>query len=331
MSDTRPSLQQPEGFHLPPDGDQESQRRAGFEIEYSGLELESAAQIVAAIHGGDIRVVSPFEVLVEDTPHGTFSIEVDAGILKDRSYRRVLDELGMGSLSDSDTERLETLLKRVSSMVVPFEIVTPPIPLGELAKLDVLRARLHENGAEGTHASWLNAFGLHINAEAPDMSAASVLAHLQAFILLYDWLCAQSPVDWSRRLGPYIEPFEVSFCAQVLQPDYAPSMTELIADYLAANATRNRALDLLPVLAQADEQAVAARVDGVSARPAYHYRLPNCRISDKDWRIAHEWNGWVWIERLAADPQGLGAAARMWLQAGGDVPMGDVEATLSDL
>lgn len=44
----------------------------------------------------------------------------------------------------------------------------------------------------------------------------------------------------------------------------------------------------------------------VKARPAYHYRLPNCLIDEPDWRLAREWNTWVAVERLAADAPAAG-------------------------
>ena len=43
----------------------------------------------------------------------------------------------------------------------------------------------------------------------------------------------------------------------------------------------------------------------MSARPTFHYRLPNCRVDEPDWRIAHEWNAWVTVEALAADEDAL--------------------------
>ena len=39
----------------------------------------------------------------------------------------------------------------------------------------------------------------------------------------------------------------------------------------------------------------------LSARPAFHYRLPDCRLGDKSWRIANEWNRWWYVEMMASD------------------------------
>jgi hypothetical protein len=51
----------------------------------------------------------------------------------------------------------------------------------------------------------------------------------------------------------------------------------------------------------------------VKARPAFHYRLPNCEIDDPDWRIARDWNYWIEVEKLANDPDKLGSMAADYL------------------
>ena len=90
----------------------------------------------------------------------------------------------------------------------------------------------------------------------------------------------------------------------MLDPSYAPDEDALIGDYLEANPTRNRALDMLPVLATLQEERVLAAAkesENVKARPTFHYRLPNCLIDDRSWSFGVEWNRWVEVERLAAD------------------------------
>jgi hypothetical protein len=39
----------------------------------------------------------------------------------------------------------------------------------------------------------------------------------------------------------------------------------------------------------------------VKGRPAFHYRLPDCRVNVPGWSAADAWNHWVYIEKLAAD------------------------------
>jgi hypothetical protein len=55
----------------------------------------------------------------------------------------------------------------------------------------------------------------------------------------------------------------------------------------------------------------------VKPRPAFHYRLPNCMIDEPEWTVAREWNTWVAVERLAADPGRLGALSREYMRADG--------------
>jgi hypothetical protein len=40
----------------------------------------------------------------------------------------------------------------------------------------------------------------------------------------------------------------------------------------------------------------------VSARPAFHYRLPNTRFTEAADGPVAEWNRWVLVERLASRP-----------------------------
>ncbi len=104
----------------------------------------------------------------------------------------------------------------------------------------------------------------------------------------------------------------------MLQPDYPADVGRLIDDYLEHNPTRNRPLDLLPVLAYLDKDRVMSKVEDphlVKARPAYHYRLPNCLTDEPNWRIAREWNTWVAVERLAADADKLAAMSRDYITA----------------
>jgi len=92
----------------------------------------------------------------------------------------------------------------------------------------------------------------------------------------------------------------------VLAPGYAPDLDGLVDDYLKYNPTRNRGLDLLPILAMHDLEkvkAISEEPELVRARPAYHYRLPNSMIEDRSWSLAAEWNRWVLVERLAACPE----------------------------
>jgi hypothetical protein len=97
-------------------------------------------------------------------------------------------------------------------------------------------------------------------------------------------------------------------------------MAAFIDDYLAFNPTRNRDLDLLPLLHYFDETRVRAVLpnEKINGRPTFHYRLPDARLSDPGWSIAPDWNRWVCVERLAADRERLDAFGAAFLSFEGE-------------
>jgi Putative amidoligase enzyme len=293
-------------------------RRAGFEFEFSGLNLEMAAGLVQRVFGGCDVPESTFARRVVDTPYGDVTVEIDSTFLKQKHYERPLRSMGL-DLDRLDTQPLENLLIGVASNMVPFEIGLPPIPVTELEPLEELRRLLHEHRAEGTRASLLYMFGLHINPESPRVDAPTLLNHLRSFILLYPWLEEQIQVDITRRLGPYINSFPPEYARLILAEDYPAMSGRLIADYVRFNPTRNRPLDMLPILACLDRERTLSAIEDphlTRPRPAFHYRMPNSLIDEPDWRVAREWNTWVIVERLANDTEQLDCLAREYLTTG---------------
>lgn len=276
-----------------------AERRVGVEIELTGLELET---IAAAIHdtlGGTIERTSPFEIEVVDTEHGSYRAELDQSYLK-RAGRREALPMGLwGELERLSTDAMAAVAKRI----VPLEVVTPPIPISQLPALDALWDRLRSEGALGTHHSALYAFGTHLNPECPDTSLPTLGRYLQAFLCLYEWLSRVSAVDSSRRVTPYIDPFPREYLLVALERDYEVEHESLIDDYLRFNPTRNRALDMLPVLSTIAPDAVKTAVDDprIKARPALHYRLPNCELDRPGWSPRVAWRHWLQVEHLAHD------------------------------
>ena len=306
------------GFLLPPvlHNAQGRLRRAGFEFEYAGLDLFASARLVQQLFPGVHTVRNTF-VHEVDSPAGRFRVEIDSTFLKERKYEPALRAMGVDP-EGRDTKWLEEKVRAVAGTMVPIEISTPPLPLTDLARLDVLRARLRDAGANGTRTALWYAFGMHINPEAPSLEPAALLAHLRAFLLLYPWLKSRSEVDLTRSISPYIKPFPAAYARLVLDPDYDATAGRLVEDYLSHNPTRNRPLDMTPVLACLDEARVNALVQEkhlVTPRPAFHYRLPNCMVDEEHWTLAAEWNRWVEVERLASDPARLAAMSRDYLAA----------------
>lgn len=300
-------------------------RRVGVEIEFAGLRIDEITQLVQGLYGGEIQRLSRFEQKVIGTRWGDFGIEIDVRLLKDRGYLKFLEKTGV-ELDEASLAHAEDLLARIAATLVPHEIVCPPIPLEEAEQLERLRESLQQHHALGTKASLRYAFGLQFNPEIPALDAATVLAYLRAFFLLIDWLEQRSEVALSRRMTPFINPFPQHYVRRVLEPDYAPSLAQLIDDYLLANPTRNRPLDMLPLLAHLDETRVKTTLQGkdikIRSRPTFHYRLPNCLIDDPEWSIAREWSGWVAVDDLAQDAEKLRLMSADYLEERAQLSLG---------
>ena len=290
-------------------------RRAGFELEYNGVDVEQSAAIVRDVFGGEHVRESTFVHRVCGTRFGDFKIEIDAALLTDKKYEAPLRAVGIDL---SDSRWLENALLGIASTVVPIEISSPPIPINELSPLEELRRRLQDARARGTRASILYAFGMHINPEVATDDPAALRDVLRAFVLLYPWLARRSEVDITRTISPYINAFPDTYVRAVLVRKRRVTIHALIDEYLEHNPTRNRPLDMLPLLTWLDRERVARGVPDmalVKPRPTFHYRLPNCMIDEPHWTLAREWNGWVAVERLASDTQLIEDMAAEYAQA----------------
>lgn len=270
-------------------------RKAGFEIEYSGLTLTQTAAIVIKIFGGKITKKSIYCIDITDTVLGDFYIYIDSKFL--REFEEKFKDFFENT---KDLENVEDILLSISETIVPYEIVTPPIPFDKLESVEKLRLSLKDHGALGTKASPFFAFGLHINIEAFSFESKEILDILRAFLILYEWIKEKSEVDLTRKLTWFIDPFDTDYILKIMDLNYAPSEDEFINDYILYNPTRNRALDLLPLLAYIDK-SVKEKLphEKINPRPAYHYRLPNSRIDEEEWSIAKEFNYWSLVEHLA--------------------------------
>ncbi len=280
-----------------------SARRVGVEIEMAGIDIVELAELTGRTLGGHCDRVSAVEYNVDVPDVGTFRVEVDFAWLKEYARQNEFNTDG-----DDLTSLAIQLLGGASTLIVPCEIVTPPIPMRGLPDiLDPLVRRLRDAGAKGTRQSMLYAFGVHLNIEPPDLDSGTVVDFLRAFVCLYDWIVDEGQVDVSRQLSPYIRRYDRDYELEVANPSYRPDWTTLIDDYLGHNPSRDHALDMLPLFAHVDEQRVKSVIDDslVKSRPAFHYRLANSCIDEAGWSIAHPWNLWVRIDNLAAEPDKL--------------------------
>lgn len=293
-------------------------RRVGFELEFGNIAVQDAATALHTAFGGTLHEENPFVYTLRDSAIGKIKIERDAQLLNTVKYRDLFSKFGVDFTRDMVVAEVEKGIDRLSSGIIPCEAVTAPLAYEDFSKLHQLIRALEDLHAEGTQDSIFNAFGLHLNPSAPDLTPATLVRYIQAYLLLDEWIVDTADIDFTRRyLTSYIDPFPTEYRVLVLHEDYAPDTGTFIRDYLRLNATRNRGLDLLPMLAEIDrdavEQALPPEEHGlVGARPAFHYRLPDCRIGDADWSVAAEWNRWWHVEVLAQDDELRRDLMRLW-------------------
>jgi len=283
-------------------------RRVGFELEFSGLELESVAQTLADVLEGKVVPKTKAECLVESKDLGTFKIELDWQLGKRMARQREEDRDSQGD------DPLMSMLASVASEVVPVEVVCPPIDADRLEALNPVVEALRDAGAIGTSASLVYAFGVHINPELPDTKAVTIAGYLKAFSLAQEWLVDQHSVDLSRRITPYIDLFPASYVREVLDYDENVTLEQLIDDYVVHNPTRNRALDMTPLFRHLDEDRLVSAIDDerINARPTFHYRLPNSHLGEDGWYLNRSWNLWCVIERLSQDSAMMDEISQAW-------------------
>lgn len=292
-------------------------RHVGVEIEFAAVTAREAAERVCDLFGGQFVALDKHRYDVRGGELGDFRCELDFRFAHPPgSSREAADEDSFSALFAEFRQSMHALLGDVGALIVPCEVVCPPLALGDLPRLEELREALRRSGAEGTGSGLVYAFGAQLNPDIASRDAAYLARMLKAYLLLSDWLRSQIHMDITRSLLAYAEPFPQDYAELVLQPDYWPETAELIDHYLAYNPTRNRELDMLPLFDWLDSSRVRAAVADplIKPRPAFHYRLPDARIHEPDWTLACEWNRWCRVERLAADGDRLEQAALGWFR-----------------
>lgn len=279
---------------------QGTERKVGFELEFGGLDVTETCHIIASVYSGKISLESPLEAHVETQEWGDFGVELDWQFGKKLAHKegRKAESAEAEDLRDAFFQTLTSL----AGQIVPIEIVCPPLPLSKLDRLEPLIEKLRRAGAKGTGASPVYAFGVHINPEVPDTSPSSIGGYLKSYCLAQDWLIKIHEIDLTRRLTPYVDLYPDEYVRTVLDYDDSIDLDTIIGDYLSHNLTRNRALDMLPLFRHLDENRIDDAMEDslTSARPTFHYRLPNCEINKDGWHLKDSWNAWCVIEYVAA-------------------------------
>lgn len=298
MLGKRSTMKSSTSFKMPPElynGDG-NLRKVGFELEFTGLSITETGKSLKSALGGKLLEKSVAESLLKVEGLGSFKIELDWAYIKSKAAEED---------SDNPSQWLE-LLSQSAALLVPTEIVCPPISLDMLDELTPMTEVLRKAGATGTEDSIIAAYGVHINTEIPRLDATTLFSYLRAYSLLQWWLVDTYDIDLARKLSPYIDLYPEAYLEQLFNST-EPTMDQLVDDYLEHNDSRNRALDMLPILAEIDADRVKDTVGDkkVQARPAFHYRLPDCHIEKPDWSLASSWASWLVVEQLACNKEAL--------------------------
>jgi hypothetical protein len=278
-------------------------RQVGVEVEFLGPSARDAAVALACDLGGVIETEDPHAFAVRGTRLGDMSVEIDLRHVHPKRHPNVGMRL--------DT-RTAAWLGTAVSPFIPRELITAPMPIARLPDVDEAIASLRAVGAHGRGRVLLDSLGLHFNIDPPRLDATVLTAFLKAFLLVGERL-RREVARGSMRLALALPPdYPQVYIRRVLAPDYWPDLTNFTTDYLAANPTRKRALDLLPLLAHLDEKRVRTALphEKIGPRPVLHYRLPQAHLSDPNWSIIPDWNRWLAVERLALDPERLRALGK---------------------
>ncbi|HUS96442.1 MAG TPA: amidoligase family protein [Hyphomicrobiaceae bacterium] len=291
-------------------------RRVGVELEFAALSARDVASRIHVAFGGRTEEIDPHCFRIFGTELGTFKAELDTSYARRSQIAPNPENDPLVASFQAITDTLREFYGDISSLIVPCEIVAPPLTIENLGRLDKFITNLTEAGALGTNSSPFYAFGTHFNPDIATRDPQWILAILKAELLLSDWLRGIMAIDLSRRIAAFAAPFPRPYMQKILSPGYWPDTGQLIEDYLRANPTRDRELDMLPLFAWLDEKRVRAALPNIKIqqRPTFHFRLPNANLGIPDWSLGLEWNRWCVVERLAEDRERLNAMAQAYLE-----------------
>lgn len=292
-------------------------RKVGFELEFSGIPIEQITKIIRKVLGGKISFDNKTVAHVKETKLGDFKVELDALPIRQLAeHQKEIEAKDSDNLTDVVSNRVSKTITDIGELVVPMEIVTPPIYRNDICRLDELCEKLREEGAKSTKDRFYYAFGMHINPEILSDDAEYILKCIQSFLLLEQWLIKEHEVDITRRITSFVDPFPKQYKELVIDKSYKPDLKQLIKDYHKHNPTRNRAFDMTPLFAYLDEgltRKLYGTDEKINKRPTFHYRLPNCELSNPQWSISKEWKTWEKVEKLALDDNLINSVIDKWV------------------
>ena len=257
-------------------------RRVGVELESAGPSARDATLLLRQLRGGRIVELDPYRFEVEGTALGDVRVELD--------LRLAHPPKGAGKTSPRAL--LARAMGWVASPLAQVELIFAPLPPARLPELDGLV------GEMTGRVPGLRFDGPHLNPEVASVAPGYLLAHLRAFCRLAPDLRKEMGLPEPRRWG-FTGAFPPAYQALLADPGYRPDLGRLIEDYLQANPTRYRELDMLPLFMHLAPKRVAPRLrlQKITPRPVFHWRMPGARPFAG---VVADWNRWVAVERLAA-------------------------------
>ncbi len=270
-------------------------RRTGVEIELGGLDEACVAGICADHLGGRAAQDDHAIWRIDDSRVGKIKVYLDT------------------ALRNARQSALRDAALSLGRELIPVEIVTEPLDRDGLVRLESLRGELRRAGAIGSGGGLFFGFGVHLNIEIASDKAGAVVPPLLAYALIEDWLRATGPMDKTRRVLPFTAPYPAVLVDRLVDLGPDAAIGPVIDAYAADSPSRNHGLDMLPVFAHLDAPRVSGAVSGAtSARPAFHFRLPDCRIDETDWSLNNEWLRWRLVERVTANRNSLSELSDAW-------------------
>ncbi|MCB1511995.1 MAG: amidoligase family protein [Hyphomicrobiaceae bacterium] len=291
-------------------------RRVGVELEFAALSARDVANEIHKTFGGTIIEIGRHRFVIQGSGLGDFKTELDTRYAHKPDNEKPPGDDPIAASFQSIADALREIYGDISSLIVPCEIVAPPIEIADIAQLDRFVTQLISAGALGTNSSAFYAFGTHLNPDIATRDPNWILAVLKAEILLSSWLRDVMAINLTRWFAAFADPFPRAYIYKVLDTSYWPETAQLIGDYLELNPTRDRELDMLPLFAWLEPSVVKSALPDakISARPTFHFRLPNANLGVPGWSVGLEWNRWCVIERLAEDRELLDAMCVAYLE-----------------
>jgi hypothetical protein len=263
---------------LRPDG---AARLVGVEIEIAGLGARAAAMLLRELRGGRMIELDPYRFDLVGTALGDVTVELDLRLAHPPRE----------APAGSPRRLLASAVGLAASRLAQIELIFAPWPPERLPELDRLVGELIGR------APGLRVDGPHLNPEVASFDPDYLLAHLRAFARLAPQLRAEMGIAEPRRFGT-MTGFPPAYCRLLADPEYRPDLDRLADDYLHANPTRYRELDLLPLLMFVAPDRVRGHLllQKIKPRPVFHWRMPGARLFAG---VVADWNRWVAVERLA--------------------------------